>query len=203
MTGKWRLLAVITAVAGLALTMGASAASAAPAHQIQIPSARMVSSLADIPSAGAAKMVGGKLTMPPQGPKCAVVYMKGSSGDLYLTAEGLNKVVEATSSSRDCWSTATYNHWLTFIFTGSGRCLADNAAEDRVVMQKCANVTWQTWAPIPKRVNGLPSTSYVNEYVVLDQTGGTFWYLATHSLTSGTYVYATGTSVDRWTEWYS
>jgi hypothetical protein len=202
MIGKWRLLIAIPAVAGLALTMGASAASAAPAHQIS--PARMVSSLADIPSAGAAKMVGGELELPAQtAATCAVVYIKGSGGvHLYLTAEGLNKVVEATSGSRDCWSTAKFGKYGEFVYTGSGRCLADNADLNRAVMQNCGGKSWQEWKPIPNSIVGLPGTSYINEYVY-DQTHGKEGFLATNSLTSGTYVYCTGRYVDQWTEWYS
>jgi len=189
MIGKWRLLVAIPAVAGLALTMGASAASAAPEHQIS--RVRMVSSLDDIPSAGTAKIVGGKLELPAQNASnCAVVYMIGSSEDLYLTAEGLNNVVEATSSSRDCWSTAALVHVGEFIYSGSGRCLADNASINRAVMQNCDAASWQEW----ETIQGSPGILYTNDY--------TTDFLATNSLISGTYVYATGKYADQWTEWY-
>jgi hypothetical protein len=206
MIGKWRFLLAIPAVAGLALTMEASAASAAPAHQNS--PVRMVSSLADIPSAGAAKMVGGKLELPAQtAADCAVVYIKGSSADLYLTAEGLNNVVEATSGSRDCWSTATYDSYGLFIYSGSGRCLGENAYLGRVVMQNCIGASWQEWEPEPASLYGggnQPGTVYTNEWTSYLGGGPTTCscLLATNTLTSGTYVYATGNFADRWTEWY-
>jgi hypothetical protein len=201
MIGKWRLLVAIPAVAGLALTMATSAASAAPARQIS--QVRMVSSLADIPSAGAAKVVGGKLELPAQtAADCAVVYVKGSSADLYLTAEGLNNVVEATSSSRDCWSTATFGNTGRFIYSGSGRCLAENADLNRAVMQNCSgNDSWQQWEPVSWSPLG-PGTGYYNVWSEYNATGGCA-LLATNTLTSGTYVYATGCIPSTWSEWYS
>jgi hypothetical protein len=195
MIGNRRLLVAIPVVAGLAITMGAPAASAAPAHQIS--PVRTVSSLPDIPSAGSAKLVGGKLELPAQtAADCAVVYIKGSSADLYLTAEGLNNVVEATSGSRDCWSTATFYNYGNFIYNGSGRCLAENADLNRVVMQNCGDdLSWQLWLPDPGALYRVPGTIYWNGY-----TGK---FLATNTLTSGTYVYATGTIPSQWSEWYS
>jgi hypothetical protein len=208
MIRKWRLLVAILAVAGLALTMGASAASAAPAHKIS--PVRMVSSLADIPSAGAAKMVGGKLELPRQtADNCAVVYMKGSSADLYLTAEGLNNEVRATSSSRDCWSTATFFNWGEFIYSGSGRCLADNNDDGYVVMQNCAGDSWQEWKPLPAA--DLPpcpvpgciysGTVYINDWAYYNTPSAGF--LSTFTLASGTGVYATGYYPDQYSDWYS
>jgi hypothetical protein len=193
MIGKWRLIVAIPAVAGLVLTMGASAASAAPAHQIS--RVRMVSSLADIPSAGTAKMVGGKLKLPAQtAADCTVLYIQGSSANLYLNAEGLNDPVEATSGHGDCWSYATISGggYGEVIYSGSGRCLADNASIGRVVMQNCTGASWQEWAPTYE-VYG--SIAFFNEY--------TSELLATNTLTSGTYVYATGLYIDQWTEWYN
>jgi hypothetical protein len=191
MTGKWRLLVAIPAVAGLVLTMGASAASAAPAHHIS--RVRMVSSLADIPSAGTVKMVGGKLEQPRQTP-CTRLWIHGSSANLYLNAEGLNDPVAATSGHGDCWEYATISGggFGEVIYSGSGKCLADNASIGRVVMQNCSRQTWQEWAPTYE-VSG--SIAFFNEY-----TNG---LLATNSLTSGTYVYATGCCIDQWTEWYN
>jgi hypothetical protein len=200
MIGKWRLLVAIPAVAGLALTMGASAASAAPAHQIR--PVRIVSSLADIPSAGAAKMVGGKLELPAQtAADCAVVYIEGSSADLYLNAEGLNEPVEATSGHGDCWSTSGDGDTGEFIYSGSGRCLAEDAELNRAVMQNCTGAEWQEWIPQQEADS---ATVYFNEWAS-DEYGAhtmTAGLLATNSLTSGTYVYATGNYVDQWTLWY-
>jgi hypothetical protein len=201
MIRKWRLLVAIPAVAGLALTMGASAASAAPAHQVS--PVRMVSSLADIPSAGTAKMVGGKLVLPAQtAADCAPSYIVGSSADLYLTAEGLNDVVEATSGQADCWTYPSVGTWGNIVYTGSGRCLAENADLARVVMQNCGgDVSWQEWYPQRQ-----PNGSYVYDNLwTLDNYGtSTLCHcaLATNTLTSGTYVYATGNYIDQWTEWY-
>jgi hypothetical protein len=194
---RLRFLIAIPAIAGLAI-MGATAASAAPAHQ----TVRMVSSLADIPSAGAAKMVGGKLELPAQtAADCAVVYIIGSSADLYLNAEGLNEPVAATSGHGDCWSTAN-SGFGEFIYSGSGRCLADNASIGRVVMQNCTGALWQEWDAVPayEYAPDAPGTVYVNDWTDLyTHTAG---FLATNTLTSGTYVYATGNYADQWTEWY-
>lgn len=200
MIGKWRLLVAIPAVAGLALTIGASAASAAPAHQNR--PVRMVSSLADIPSAGTAKMVGGKLELPAQtAADCAVVYIKGSSADLYLNAEGLNEPVEATSGHGDCWSTASDGGTSEFVYSGSGRCLAEDADLNRAVMQNCTGAEWQEWIPQQEANSATAFFNYwaSDEYGAHTMTSG---LLATNSLTSGTYVYATGNFVDQWTLWY-
>jgi hypothetical protein len=217
MIGKWRLLVAIPAVAGLALTMGASAASAAPAHKIS--PVRMVRSLADIPSAGTAKMVGGKLELPAQtAATCAVVYIKGSGGsDLYLTAEGLNNEVRAESGTSDCWSTAGFEGKGEFVYSGSGNCLADNNDDGYVVMQTCAKDSWQEWVRYHAsqfNCGSMPGciytgTVYVNVWAS-DLPGAPFQgntdtagFLSTFSLTSGTGVYATGNYPDQWSNWYS
>lgn len=182
----------VTALTALGAS-GASAASAAPAHQIS--QVRMVSSLADIPSAGAAKMVGGKLELPAQtAADCTVVYVKSSSGNLYLTAEGLNNVVEATSGSRDCWSTPPVGDTGQIIYSGSGRCLAQNAELNRAVMQNCSNVSWQEWISV--------GDAYFNLWAV-DHSKDDCALLATQALTSGTYVYATGCLASQWSTWYT
>jgi hypothetical protein len=155
----------------------------------------MVSSLADIPSAGAAKMVGGKLVLPAQtAADCAKVYIIGSSANLYLNAEGLNDPVLATSGHGDCWTTAALNDTGEFIYTGSGNCLAENKNIGRVVMQTCNGKEWQEWQEI--QTPGYPGYEWENDQVL------GLGYMATNSLVSGTYVYATGTFVDQWTEWY-
>jgi hypothetical protein len=162
----------------------------------------MVSSLADIPSAGAAKMVGGKLELPAQtADTCTVIYIHGSSANLYLNAEGLNEPVVATSGHGDCWSTPADGVEGEIIYSGSGRCLAEDAELNRAVMQNCTGAEWQEWWP---QSGGDSATVYYNDWAS-DEYGAhtmTAGILATNSLVSGTYVYATGNFPDQWTLWY-
>jgi hypothetical protein len=73
-------------------------------------------------------MVGGKLELPAQtADACTPIYIVGSSEALYLTAEGLNNVVEATSGHADCWEYPALYGEGEVIYSGSGKCLADNA----------------------------------------------------------------------------
>jgi hypothetical protein len=85
-----------------------------------------------------------------------------------------------------------YGNWGEFIYSGSGRCLAENADLDRVVMQNCGtDLSWQEWEPLPV----YPGTVYVNGYTGL--------LLATNTLISGRCVYADGTTNDQYATWYS
>jgi hypothetical protein len=132
MIGNWRLLIAIPAVAALPL-LGATAASAAPAH-VQAPSA---------PDAMAIHAAQAS----PDTDGCESGYGIWEFGGYYLGQAGakVDHAIETTTDNNYCWLFPVADT-TGVIENESGYCLGFNSETGAVDLQDCGtNVSWQEW----------------------------------------------------------